>query len=126
SNPALMPTTAHTTVAIANARTMLLSYLNVSTSADEAPAAFSPGRVSVIGVIKRFMLFYCRSSCVTVRNSEFGFGLTRAFEPRFWKLGIVLRQHSHRRGEFVLKLPRPDRPDEPCQKRSRQGHARQN
>src|ERR1035438_7583218 len=35
-----MPTRPQTTVAIANARTMLLSYLNVSTCAPEPPTAF--------------------------------------------------------------------------------------
>ena len=40
SKPAVMPTRPHTTVAIANARTTVLSYLNVSTWAPKPPPAF--------------------------------------------------------------------------------------
>ena len=40
SRPATMPTRPQTTVAIANARTMRLSYLKVSTWAPEPPPAF--------------------------------------------------------------------------------------
>src|SRR5208283_2354078 len=101
SRPAAMPTMPQTTVAMANARTIWLSYLNVSTCAPEPPPVF------------------CRPLDLSGRNasliSDSCNALVPSWLPRpaagfpaFWKprfAGFILAQDAHRGRAGVLELP---------------------
>src|ERR1035437_5084391 len=124
SRPAAMPTRPQTTVAMANARTMRLSSLNVSSSLPEPPPAglcpfeLSRRNPSLISA----SCDPCDSSAPSrlPRHAVDLFSLREALLA-----GFILTQDAHGGCARILKLPRPHRPDEPRQKGQRDGQTRQ-